>query len=110
MQRKADKSISIKGKNLSSIFVPDIRKSFAYGDFGGTNDALLFVFHNLSTPNGVIEAGGVIEIFIARGQSNNQKQLYNLLADGELDEEMNKLRNQVAKSATYTQNRENTLY
>lgn len=49
VHRKADKSITLKGKNLSSVFVPDINSSFAYGDFKGTSDALLFVFHDLST-------------------------------------------------------------
>ena len=32
VHRKADKSLTIKSKNLSSIFVPDPRGCFAYGD------------------------------------------------------------------------------
>jgi len=104
VHRKADKSISIKGKNMSSVYVPDVESGFAYGDFRATSDALLFVFHNLNTPNGVIEAGAVIEVFVARGQRNNARQLYNLLADGELDEEMNALRASVTKSVTDTEN------
>ena len=36
VHRKADKSITIKGKNLSSIYVPDPNTSFGYGDVRGT--------------------------------------------------------------------------
>ena len=91
-QRKASKSISFHGKNLSSVFVPDIESGLAYGDFKGTTDALLFVFHNLQVVNGVIQKGGVIEVFIARGKNKDSIPLYNLLSDGELDEEMDYLR------------------
>ena len=100
VHRKADKSITIKSKNLSSVFVPDINSNFAFGDFKGTSDALLFVFHNLRTIDGVIQKGAIIEVFIARGKSKDRVPLYNALADGELDEEMNMLREQVTKSVT----------
>lgn len=92
VHRKADKSISIKGKHISSVFVPDVTNNFAYGDVKGTSDALLFVFHNLEIVNGVIQSGSVVEIFVARGKSKNQVALYELLCDGGLDEEMNDLR------------------
>lgn len=91
-QRKASKCISFHGKNISSVFVPDIESGLAYGDFKGTTDALLFVFHNLQVVNGVIQQGGVIEVFIARGKNKDSIPLYNLLSDGELDEEMDYLR------------------
>lgn len=93
VHNKADKSITIKGKNLSSVFVPDPESGFAYGDFKGTTDALLFVV-GLAVVNGVIQAGGYIEAFIARGASKDRVPLYNLLADGGLDEEMEYLRQQ----------------
>ena len=92
VHKKADKALTIKGKNLSSIFVPDPRCGFAYGDFKGTNDALLFVFHNLSTIDGRIQMGGIIEVFVARGKSKDRISLYNLLSDGNLDGEMDYLR------------------
>lgn len=97
VHRKTDKSISIKGNNLSSVYVPDVNSTYAYGDVRGTSDALLFVFHNLESPNGIIQAGAQIDVFVARGQRNNRAQLYNLLADGELDEEMEALRAQATK-------------
>lgn len=91
-RRKADKSLTIKGKNLSSIFVPDITNNFAFGDMKGTTDALLFVFDDLKISNGTIMQGGAVEIFVARGMSRNQVSLYNLLCDSGLDEEMEELR------------------
>ena len=39
-----------------------------------------------------IQAGAVIEVFVARGKSNECNTLCNLYSDGELDEEMNILR------------------
>lgn len=97
VHRKADKSISIKGKNLSSVYVPDVSNNLGYGDFRGTSDALLFVFHNLKVTNGIIQAGAIIEVFVARGKSKDRVPLYNMLSDGELDEEINALRKQVTK-------------
>lgn len=102
VHRKADKSITIKSKNLSSVYVPDPHTNFAYGDFKGTSDALLFVFHNLKIVDGVIQAGAIIEVFVARGKSKDRVPLYNALSDGELDEEMNALRESVTKSVTTT--------
>ena len=90
-QRKADKSLTIKGKNLSSIFVPDITNNFAYGDVRGTTDALLFVFDNLVIVDCNIISGG-LDVFVARGKSRDRISLYNLLCDGELDEEISSLK------------------
>lgn len=92
VHRKADKSITIKGKNLSSVYVPDPSNNLAYGDVRGTADALLFVFDGVEVVNGVIQAGATVEIFIARGKSKDRVPLYNLLTDGELEEELNDLR------------------
>ena len=82
-QRKADKSLTIKGKNLSSIFVPDLTNSFAYGDVRGTTDALLFVFDNLVIVDGCIISGG-LDVFVARGKSRDRVSLYNLLCHCQL--------------------------
>ncbi len=94
VHRKAGKALTLKSKNLSSIFVPDPRSGLGYGDVRDTGDALLFVFKNLNTVNGVIQAGGVIEMFVARGKANDSAALYNLLSDGELDDEIEALRGQ----------------
>ena len=91
VHRKADKSITIKGKNLSSVYVPEPSTSYAYGDVRGTTDALLFVFDNLEVADGVVLGGGV-DVFVARGKSKDRVPLYNLLTDGELEDEMRELR------------------
>lgn len=97
VRRKTDKNITIKSKNLSSIYTPDIANNYGYGDFRGSSDALIFVFHDVKTVDGRIEEGAVIEIFVARGKSKDRIALYNLLVDGELDEEMGTLRKQATK-------------
>lgn len=96
VHRKADKAITIKGKNLSSVYVPDPASNFGFGDVRGTADALLFVFENMEIVNGTISQGAVIEVFIARGKSKDRVPLFNLLCDGELDEEMSELRARAA--------------
>lgn len=101
-RRKADKSISIKSKNLSSVFVPDVSLCCGYGDFKGTSDGLLFVFHNWVFTDKEIQKGALLEIFVARGQAHNIRQLYTLMADGELDEEMETLRNKAGVSEEIT--------
>ena len=94
-KRKADKSLSIKGKNLSSIYEPDPSNGFGYGDMKGTTDALLFVM-KIEEVNGWLQDGGIVEVFVARGQNTHKVNLYNLLTDGELDDEMEELRKQAS--------------
>ncbi len=96
VHRKADKSITIKGKNLSSIYVPDPSNNLAYGDVRATADSVLFVFDGFGVVNNEILSGSTIEIFVARGKSKDRLALYNLFSDGELDDEMNDLRKRAA--------------
>lgn len=98
-ERKADLALS-RTAHISSIYNPDLSLPYWYGDMKGTADAFLFVHHNAEFINGGIQAGAVIELFVARGQRNNRSQLYNLLCDGGLDEEINALRKQVTKTVT----------
>ena len=91
VHRKADKALTIKGKNLSSIFVPDPSNNYAYGDVRGTADALLFIFRGFDLVNGELKKGAVLQVFVARGQSKNRVPLYNLLCDGGLDDEITDL-------------------
>jgi hypothetical protein len=97
VHRKAGKSISIKSKNLSSVYVPDVNKAFAYGDFRGTTDALLIMFHDFTVVNGVIQQGATLEIFVARGKSKDRVPLFELFADGGLDDEVEYLRSHATK-------------
>ena len=61
----------------------------------GTTDALLFVM-KIEEVNGWLQDGGIVEVFVARGQNTHKVNLYNLLTDGELDDEMEELRKQAS--------------
>jgi len=82
-----DKAIT-KGHNISSVFVPDPALPYGFGDIHQTSDAALFIYSN---------NWQVIEIFIARGQRNNKRNIYTLLCDKQLDHEIETLRNQAKK-------------
>lgn len=81
-RRKPDMAIT-KGRNISSLFVPEVKQPFAYGDIRTTKDAILVVLNPDKEQ---------LEMFIAKGQAANQHGLYYLLCDGELDFEIDKLR------------------
>jgi len=80
--RKADKCLT-KTKSISSVYVPDAALNLAYGDVKGTQDALLIVNDSDYT---------TIEIFIVRGQKSNRLNLWQNLADGQLENEISELR------------------
>ncbi|MGM9804792.1 MAG: hypothetical protein ACI308_11530 [Muribaculaceae bacterium] len=94
VHRKADKSLTMKGKNLTSIYVPDPKLNVAYGDVKGEADAILIVFENFSVKDGIIQKGGILELFIARGKSKDRLPLYFIASDGALEDEMCALREQ----------------
>lgn len=82
-QRRADMAIT-NAKNISSLYVPDLDQPLmAWGDVKGTTDAVLFRL--------APDYKGM-EIFIARGLKNNARNLFRAWADGELDEEMEAMR------------------
>ena len=94
-RRKADKSVSIGSKNLSSVFVPNVSLPYAFGDVQGTTDAILFVFGDtFGVADGRITQGATMEVFICRGKSHDRQVLYNLLCDGGLDDEIATIRKQ----------------
>lgn len=83
VKRKADKSLTSRmGKNLSSLFVPDVTKPISFGDISHTTDAILVQF------NPTLEEPTQIEMFVCRGQKNNRLSLFNLFIDGELTSEI----------------------
>ncbi|KAA6326887.1 hypothetical protein EZS27_024064 [termite gut metagenome] len=103
-KRKADLAIS-KTKHISSVYLPDVTGTLAYGDMVGTKDAMLFIFSNADFVEGKINTGAKIEILIARGQRNNRSQLFNLLSDGELEDEITALKKQ-AVTETVTEKKD----
>jgi hypothetical protein len=82
VKRKADKAIT-HGKNISSVFVPDVTLPLAYGDVKGTADCILIIHDADYT---------TLEIFVVRGQKNNRVNLWQMLSDGQLDNEISELR------------------
>ena len=81
--RQADRIIS-HTDNISSIFIPNIKKPLlGYGDVRGTDDALLFKFSKNDKE---------LEIYVARGYKHNALQLYNMFAEGELDGDIEALK------------------
>jgi hypothetical protein len=91
VRRKTDKSIN-NGKNITSVYMLDIQNfpNLAFGDIKDTTDALLFIFS---------DDDSVLEVFVCRGQKNNRVALCNLLADGELDEEIDFFRKQTVTNS-----------
>lgn len=83
---KPDMAIT-KTENISSVFVPNPKLSFAYGDNKETNDCILIL--TKKGENGFVNE---IEIFVARGQKHNSLNLYRMLVEGDLDEEIEALR------------------
>ena len=82
-KRKADRAITNKD-NISSVFIPDLTNPLkGYGDVKGTNDGLLFLFS---------DDYSMFEVFVARGYKNNIKNLFNMFTDGELEDELTKMR------------------
>lgn len=95
-QRKGGMSIT-DTNNISTIYSPDLDNPLlGYGDVVNTNDALLFLF---------ADDYKSVEVFVARGLKNHQKGLFALFADGELADEVERLRRQAKPTnATYTGN------
>ena len=88
VKRKAELAIS-NSEHISSVFMPDIRQRVGYGDVKGTLDSLLMVFNEDYTE---------IDVFVARGQKNNQRQIFFLYEDGELTQEIEQLKQQAGQN------------
>ena len=80
------------GKHISSIYCPIITDNLGWGDVNHTEDALIFVLDNFHLSNGVVSDNSTIELFVARGQRKSRQNLFMMVVDGELNEEMEFLR------------------
>jgi len=86
-KRKAEFCISNKAGYLSGVFIPDYSKpTLAFGDMKGTNDLILIKISGES---------GELEFFILKGKKNYGIMYSNMLADGELDYDIEELKNKV---------------
>ncbi len=71
--------------NISSVYIPDVdQKLKGYGDVKGAGDGLLFLFSDDMKQ---------MEVFVARGYKHCIIELCTLFLDGELDGEIEALRN-----------------
>ena len=102
VKRKSDLALtSGAGKHITSIYKPDLERGFAYGDVKGTADLLLFVTTNFSiAADGTITDSAAVEVFICRGKKFDKNAVFNLLTDGELNNEIAQFRAAVTKSVT----------
>lgn len=87
-EESPDMAITKGSENISSVYIPDPELPYGFGDIKGTNDAVLVVFNEDYRTKGIIS----IELFIARGQKHNRKNLWFELVDGELNHEIEYLR------------------
>jgi hypothetical protein len=87
-KKNADLAICKGSHNITSLLRPDLSLNFAFGDINNTLDAAVFIFNPDWKETGIT----AIEIFIARGLKNDLNSLWDLLIDGELDEEIEILR------------------
>ena len=89
-EESPDMAITKGPENISSVYIPDPALPYGYGDIKGTNDACLVTFNKDYRKTGITS----IELFIARGQKHNRKNLWFELVAGELDHELEFLRSQ----------------
>ena len=90
---KSDLALSSKGEHITSLYTRDYEAVHYYGDFKDTPDALLMIctgFKNFT--GGCVANDSSIEIFVARGYRYDRGNLYNLFLDGELQDEIDVLR------------------
>ena len=86
--KKAD-SILCKGSfSITKIIRPNIESPVSYGDINGTNDACIILYNPDFKQVGIT----TIEIFIAKGAKNDKLQLWHLFTDGELNDEVEVLK------------------
>lgn len=94
-KKNASLAISKGSHNITSLIRPDLNLNFSFGDIN--LDAIIFVFNSDWKEAGI----NTLEIFIARGLRNDVNSLWDLLIDGELDEEIDILRKKaVTKKVT----------
>lgn len=86
--KKTDMAITKGSHNITSVKRPNPENNLAYGDINGTNDGCIILLNADFKQTEISN----IEIFIARGLRNDTNPLWDLLIDGELNNEMEALR------------------
>lgn len=99
--RQASFAIAMAKDHISSIYEPSPKAGAGYGNVNGKSDALLFVFHNFEVVNNAPQPGAVMEVFVARGMARDALSILWAFVDGELDEEIEALRNRATPDPTF---------
>ncbi len=86
---KAQKQISIKGKNVSSIYLPNLGRKWGYGDIKNTHDGIIINLEAVRADEG---KGSSFEIFICRGMKKTTLSLLNALFNGDYCFEIERVR------------------
>jgi len=95
--KKTDLALTKGSSNITSIKRPDIETNIAFGDINGSNDACIILFNTDFKSVGIT----TIEIIIARGLRNDTNSLWDLFTDGELNNDLELLRQKaVTKNVT----------
>jgi hypothetical protein len=98
--KKTDYAITKGSHNITSVKRPNIETPFAYGDINGSQDGCIIIFNSDFREIGI----NTIEIFIARGLRNDTNSLWDLFSDGELNQEIETLRNKAVTKTVTSQN------
>lgn len=94
---RTDLAITKGSDNITSVKRPNIEINVAYGDIKGKKDGCIIVFNSDFKQTGIT----TIELFIARGLRNDTNSLWDLFTDGELNHEIEALRQKaVTKNVT----------
>lgn len=92
-QIKAWKVLKTNAEPLTSIYkARGGLTPFAYGDFRGSCDGILFYIYNYTETGNSVDRGTVVEMFIARGCKHNITSICKLAEEGDFDEELQLLR------------------
>lgn len=82
---KSDMGMNVRDGWLTSLFyVGGIESRYRFGDIKDTNDAFVF---NIS------EDAQTLEVFFCKGKKDSYKYLFDLILDGELDSEIQEIKN-----------------
>lgn len=96
-KKDTDYAITKGSFNITKLMQPDPSKNFAFGDINNTKDACIMIINPNYKDIGIV----TIEIFIARGCKNSKHNIFNMLENGELSNEIESLRKQaVTKNVT----------
>lgn len=101
VRQSAEMSLTMGKNNVSSVFVPLPQYPIGFGDIVGTNDALLFSFHNAERRGKVFAGGSTVEVYVARGMAGRSRELYEMAINRRLTGDVRTLRGALVTDTYY---------